>query len=119
MIVMASRQIIPAVETYLGQLAQTATLKRDLCGEESVALEKEIITKLTALNAKAYQAVEHLRVVDKQATSAGDAFAVACAFRDLVVPAMASLRAPVDEMETLVPSDIWPLPTYGEMTYKQ
>ena len=119
MIVMASRQIIPAVETYIGRLAQTATLKRDLCGEESVALEKEIITKLTALNAKAYQAVEHLRVVDKQATSAGDAFAVACAFRDLVVPAMASLRAPVDEMETLVPSDIWPLPTYGEMTYNQ
>ena len=55
----------------------------------------------------------------KEVLGSSKTFAVACAFRDLVVPAMASLRAPVDEMETLVPSDIWPLPTYGEMTYNQ
>ena len=55
----------------------------------------------------------------KEVLGSSKTFAVACAFRDLVVPAMASLRAPVDEMETLVPSDIWSLPTYGEMTYNQ
>ena len=37
----------------------------------------------------------------------------------MVVPAMAALRAPVDEMETLVASEDWPLPTYGEMMHKQ
>ncbi len=119
MIVMASRQIIPAVESYIKELSQTAILKRDICGEESITLEKDLITRLTTLNTQAFKAVEQLRLVDKQATSAGDAWSVACAFRDLVVPAMASLRTPVDEMEALVPSDIWPFPTYGEMTYRQ
>ena len=121
MIVMASRQIIPAVERYIKELSQTAQAKLAVFeGDTScVALEKEIITRLTELNAQAFRAVEQLRLVDKQATRAGDAYAVACAFRDLVVPAMASLRAPVDKMETLVPSDMWPLPPYGEMTYNQ
>jgi glutamine synthetase len=45
--------------------------------------------------------------------------AIATAFRDKVVPAMAALRASVDEMETLVASEDWPLPTYGEMMHKQ
>ena len=82
-------------------------------------LEKELITRLSTLNAKAFRAVEALRQADREAAAAGDAHAVACAFRDKVVPAMASLRAPVDEMETLMPSKLWPLPTYGEMTYQQ
>ena len=32
---------------------------------------------------------------------------------------MAELRLAVDEMETLVDADVWPLPTYGELTYRQ
>lgn len=121
MIVMASRQIIPAVERYIKELSETAQAKMALFGGDSacVTLEKELILRLTELNTQAFRAVEQLCLADKQAAASGDAHAVACAFRDLVVPAMASLRVPVDEMETLVPSDIWPLPTYGEMTYNQ
>ena len=119
MIVMAQRQIIPAVESYIKELAETASVKREIMGEDSIVLERELLCRLSDLNAKTYRAVEQLRLVDKQATAAGDAHAVACAFRDLVIPAMASLRAPVDEMETLVPSALWPFPTYGEMTYRQ
>ena len=119
MIIMASRQIIPAVETYLGQLSETAANKQKVCGDEAIALEKELIHRLSALNAQAFRAVEALRQADREATAAGNAHAVACAFRDKVVPAMASLRVPVDEMETLMPSKLWPLPTYGEMTYQQ
>ena len=37
--------------------------------------------------------------------------------RDKIVPAMASLREAGDAIESLVPSNDWPLPTYREMLF--
>ena len=119
MVVMASRQIIPAVENYIGKLARTAALKRDICGEDSIVMEKDLIETLSSLNAQAYRAVAALQQADREACAAGDALAVASAFRDHVIPAMAALRAPCDRMETLVAAEDWPLPTYGELTFRQ
>ena len=71
MIIMASRQIIPAVETYLGQLAETAANKQNVCGNEAIVLEKELITRLSALNAQTFRAVEALRQADREASPQG------------------------------------------------
>ena len=38
-------------------------------------------------------------------------------YRDVVIPAMASLRAVADEIETLVGEKYWPYPTYGRMLF--
>ena len=43
----------------------------------------------------------------------------AMAYKENVRPIMTELRHVVDEMEGIVPSKIWPLPSYGEMTMKQ
>jgi glutamine synthetase len=82
-------------------------------------MERELISRLSDLNTATYDAVAALRQADREALAAGDAHAVAVAFRDKVVPAMAALRASVDEMETLMASEDWPLPTYGEIMHKQ
>ena len=37
--------------------------------------------------------------------------------RDTIVPAMAALRELGDRIETMVPSNSWPLPTYREMLF--
>ena len=37
--------------------------------------------------------------------------------RDTVVPAMAALREVGDQLELVVPHEIWPLPTYREMLF--
>jgi len=37
--------------------------------------------------------------------------------RDAVVPAMAALREVGDQLEVLIPSELWPLPTYREMLF--
>ena len=121
MILMATRQIIPAVESYITKLGKAARAKLDILGDNAacVRMERELMTRLSELNTAAYDAVAALRQADREAMAAGDAHAVAVAFRDKVVPAMASLRAPVDEMETMVASEDWPLPTYGEIMHKQ
>ena len=120
MILMATRQIIPAVEAYITKLGKAAKAKQVVCDDPAcIRMERELITRLSELNTRTYDAVNALRQADREATAAGDALAVATAFRDKVIPAMASLRAPVDEMETVVASEDWPLPTYGEMMHKQ
>ena len=120
MILMAARQIIPAVEAYITKLGNAAKVKLAVCDDPNcIRMERELITRLSELNTRTYDAIAALRQADREATAAGNAHDVAIAFRDQVVPAMASLRAPVDEMETLVASEDWPLPTYGEMMHKQ
>ena len=119
MIVMASREYIPAVEEYMCRLATTANQKKEVLGEGSIGVEKMLLSKLTTFNEQAYTALEALKRADKDAVSQGDHLSVARAFADRVVPAMQALRAPVDAMEALMPSALWPVPTYGEMTYKQ
>ena len=39
-------------------------------------------------------------------------------YHDTVLPAMAALRAPIDELETIVDSEYWPVPTYGELMFE-
>ena len=121
MILMATRQIIPGVEDYVIRLGNAARAKLEVLGGDTacIRMERDLISRLSSLNTAAYDAVSALRQADREATAAGDALAVAIAFRDKVVPAMAALRATVDEMETLVASENWPLPTYGEMMHKQ
>ena len=121
MILMATRQIIPAVESYIVKLGNAARAKLDVLEGSTAAIrmERELISRLSDLNTATYDAVAALRQADREALAAGDAHAVAVAFRDKVVPAMAALRAPVDEMETLMSSEDWPLPTYGEIMHKQ
>lgn len=120
MILMATRQIIPGVESYIAKLGKAARAKLAVSDDPSlIRMERELITRLSVLNTAAYDGVAALRQADLEAHSAGDTAAIAAAYRDKVIPAMAALRAPVDEMETLVASEDWPLPTYGEMMHKQ
>jgi glutamine synthetase len=37
--------------------------------------------------------------------------------RDTIVPAMNGLRETGDQLEVLMPHDLWPLPTYREMLF--
>ena len=43
---------------------------------------------------------------------------MAMAYHDQIVPAMAALRKPVDELELLVDKAIWPMPTYGDLMFE-
>ena len=60
---------------------------------------------------------ELIRVTEACAGVAG-AGACARAYRDQVVPAMAALRAPADQLEMLVDKDLWPFPSYGDLIFE-
>jgi glutamine synthetase len=124
MVDIANKKIIPAVEEYIGQLAEIAKNKIKVLETPNAAnLEKTVILKLSALNSAAYELAGKLK------DAADSAYAErartrkymdsALAYKNNVIPLMNKLREAVDEMEGIVPSKLWPLPSYGEMTMKQ
>ena len=118
MIVMASRDYIPAVERYIAQIADAAAKKITVCPDVSCAVEKDIIRKLSELNAEAYSTVELLKAEETAAASITDAKERAECYCYRVLPLMSKLRAAVDGMETLTASNLWPVPTYGDMMFR-
>ena len=124
MVDIANKKVIPAVERYIGELCEIAKNKMKIFdGMGSAGLEKTVILKLSSLNSDAYSlaeklanaadAADHTRSRQKQYESS------ALAYKNDVIPLMVKLRETVDAMEAIVPSELWPLPSYGEMTMKQ
>ena len=118
MIEMASRDIIPAVNAYMAELADTAAAKLSVMPDVCCDVEKDILRKLSELNASAYKNLNALRSVEKAASALTDSVARAEAYRDTVLPVMTALRRDVDAMEELTAAKYWPLPTYGDMMFR-
>ena len=118
MIVMASRNYIPAVETYIAQIADSAAKKKAVCKGISCAVEEEIITRLSDLVGTAYRTTEALKAEESYAASIPEARARAEYYCDKVLPLMSELRLAVDRMEVLTASDLWPVPTYGDLMFR-
>ena len=124
MVDIANKKIIPTVEEYVGELAEIAKNKIAIFENVNGAvLEKTIIRKLSDLNARAYELAEKLKSAaisaNLERTHKKHYAESAMSYKDNVIPLMNALRKTVDEMEGIVPSKIWPLPSYGEMTMKQ
>ena len=120
MIDMANKTYLPAVEKYISDLALTAKRKKEVMGDDAcISTEKELIGKLSALVADTVKGAAAVRTAADKALAIADMTEQAHAFCYEVIPAMTSLRASVDAMEELVGADYWPVPTYGQLTYRQ
>ncbi len=117
MIEMASRDIIPAVNAYVAEVADTMGAKLAVLPDIDVSIEKDIITKLSTLNSKAYVALDSLKKAEAEAAKITDAVKRAEAYCYEVIPAMEKLRSYVDAMEPITASEYWPLPTYGDLMF--
>lgn len=118
MSVMAARDYIPAVEKYLSLLATTAKQKLAVLPDASCTVEKDLIYRLSELNARAYETLGKLRSAENEAAGIASAPKRARAYCDRVIPLMQELRESIDQMETLTSSEFWPVPTYGDMMFR-
>ena len=120
MVDITNKKIIPAIESYIGELSRTAKNKQLIFGNNApVGLERRIIGDLSRLAEDAFNTAERLRDAAIDASRLDDFTEEAFAYKDKVIPLMTALRKTVDTAETIVPEDKWPLPSYGEMTLKQ
>ncbi len=116
MIDMAGKDIIPAVSAYTGDLANTVLAVKEAGATASTQVE--LLKKVDGLLTEAQAALETLQVETAKASAIEDVKAQAFYYKDTVKAAMDALRAPVDKLEMVVDSDIWPMPTYGELMFE-
>ena len=116
MIDMAGKKYIPAVVKYTRQLADAVVAVREAGAEPVVQarLLGEVNGKLTA----AQEALGRLSRAMAQAAALKDAKEQAFFCKDVVRTAMEELRAPIDALEMIVDKDVWPVPSYGELTFE-
>ena len=117
MIDMASREILPAAIRYSRSLAETVKAEKEVGADASVtaSLLREINERLT----KAAGALEGLKWKEKEGQEMkDDVKGQAFFYRDTIVPAMEALRLPVDELETMVDREYWPMPVYSDLLFE-
>lgn len=118
MLEMTARDIIPAVSKYVGELCNSINAKRAAFANANCRCEETIAENLSELLSRTYTAMSELERV--QSTAAGKKCDEEAAFyyMNSVIPKMDALRRVVDKMETLTARDAWPMPTYGDMTFR-
>jgi glutamine synthetase len=113
MVLMANRYILPAALEYQTALAQSVS-----AGKAAGVVSSEAKKLLTGFT----KTIDSFRkTTDKLAAAlehgGGSAEKHAKYMRDTVIPTMNALRELGDAIETTVPSNTWPLPTYREMLF--
>ena len=116
MIDMAKKDIMPAVSKYSRELSDTVIAKA-ACGDIESGYEKELLAKVSKLNTAAYKKTEKLEQAVLKAKEISETQELSMYYKDAVFAAMSELRITVDELETMVPADIWPYPSYGDMLF--
>ena len=117
MLEMARKQLLPAVNAYMSEVATTAASKLAVSENLSVRSETKALTRLSADADAMSDAVDELQAAVDAAKALSDESAKAVAFHDDVLPKMDALRAAADDAETICGEDYWPLPSYSKMLY--
>jgi glutamine synthetase len=113
MVLMANRYILPAAFEYQKQLGQSVSAVKS-AGGKSVQGKKLLARYTKLVDVFRTQADALGALLEHGGTSAEKH---AKYMRDKIVPAMEKLRETGDEIETLTPHGLWPLPTYREMLF--
>ena len=111
------KDLIPAVFTYMEQIAHTASLKKTVVPDISVSGEAELLKKLTALSEGMTAQLSALKTDTARAQETPDLLESARMYQKTVLTDMDKLRSFADEAETLLPETVLPYPAYGKLLF--
>lgn len=117
MVSMARREIAPAVEIYVKEIAKTATLKKSVSDDISCSYESNLLKNLSALTERISTATDELESGIDQIGLCDNVVTESAAIRDILINRMEELRAACDEAEVLTSKKYWPFPTYGDLLF--
>ena len=117
MVDMARKEILPAVEAYLGDLSGTVAAKTAAVPGLACKYEKDQISKLSKLADEISDAASSLDTTLIRLKAIPDVTDAAYVIRDVVLQKMAELRVVCDEAESITADKYWPFPTYGDLLF--
>ena len=117
MVDMARKEILPAVEAYLGDLSGTVAAKTAAVPGLACKYEKDLISKLSKLADEISDAASSLDTTLIRLKAIPDVTDAAYVIRDVVLQKMAELRVVCDEAESITADKYWPFPTYEDLLF--
>ncbi|WP_418728687.1 glutamine synthetase III [Dysosmobacter sp.] len=117
MVDMVRKEILPAVEAYLGDLSGTVAAKTAAVPGLACKYEKDLISKLSKLADEISDAASSLDTTLIRLKAISDVTDAAYVIRDVVLQKMAELRVVCDEAESITADKYWPFPTYGDLLF--
>ena len=113
---MMNREVVPAITAYTDLLC-TAVLNKNSIGGISSTVERELIARLTAANNEIYTLTAELKMAVATAEKTMDVLDKATQYHGIILKLMADIRKYADSAESVVPSDYWPYPSYGDLLF--
>ena len=115
MIDMAKKDILPTGMKFAKALTD-AVLAKKAAGVDA-DVELALANKVSGLTKSISAAITELEAAETKASAISDVEQSAKSFRYGVMDVMAELRRYADELETITPSEMWPMPTYSELLF--
>lgn len=110
--------VLPNSVEYAGDLANQIASVKSVLGDAAVATQKETLTTVVKLADTLKTLMGSLDKALEEAHHTEDVLAHAKVYRDKVIPVMNQIRAAADELETILPADYYPFPTYHDLLFK-
>ena len=116
MVNMSKKNIIPSVISYMKDLSETVSVKKNI-GIDASTVEINLIKYLNEMIDKYYTLTSELDFLIKNAYKITDIIEKAYFYGEQVLPKMEELRFISDEMEQNCSKEYWPFPSYGDLLY--
>ena len=113
---MINRDVIPAISSYSNHLCEAINNKNAIRFDSSV--EYELLSRLTACNKELFSLSSALKMAVASAERSKDIMEKSKEYRDVILKLMADIRKYADSAETVMPSNYWPYPSYGDLLFK-
>ncbi len=112
---MLKTDILPAVSSYQKDIAHILCAKESY--KASAKYEKAMLQKVSEGTDALFDATETLGKDLEKAEKMTDYSEISYFCKDVLIPDMAKAREIADDLETVVPSEKWPYPSYGDLLF--
>ena len=113
---MMNKEVVPVISSYTDKLCTTLLNKNKIGGINS-DVERELIYRLSAAEKEIFALTNELKMAIESSEKIDDVHKKAIFYHDKVLKLMEDIRKYADSAECVVPANIWPYPSYGELLF--
>ncbi len=114
---MIKSDILPSVFREEQQLANTLLKKREALSGLPSKAEESLLRQLADLADRLHSGCFHFEKNLQKAQNIKDFYEQGLYYRDHIFTGLQELRGIIDEMETIIPAENWPFPTYYDLLF--